>query len=164
MAQPIRHIRKLQVSEESKRERDITEIIAALSENKEAVMEGIELLHRLHERGMLTLCNGLLAEGDKVLSIVVKELNKPQNAKVLSNMAELVLLLGSLDVERLKPIIQGAQAGLEAATEAAVAETSEKTGLFDLLKALKDPDISRAISMMLNFLKGMGRAMPESSD
>lgn len=159
MAKPTKEVKRFPISAEAKREQDLTEIEQALTEHKTAVLETIELLQRLHDRGILPLLNNLLAEGDQVLAIVMKELNKPQNSRVLENLVQLALMLGALDLDRMKPLVKGVNAGIE---EAAV-QTEEQTSLFRLWKSLRDPEIQRAMTVLTGFLKGMGSELAEDS-
>ena len=155
MARPINRIKRLPESEDVRKQRDLEDIGQALSRHKTAVLEAIELVQGLHDRGILPLLNSLVAEGDKVLAIAVKELNRPQNARILENFVQLALLVGSLDLERLKPMLDSVNAGLQ---EAATGRASEnRESLMSLFKTLRDPDVQRALSVLISFLKGMGR-------
>lgn len=155
MAEPIKRIERKPLSVEAEKKRDLEEIQHALTEHKTAILETIELLQGLHDRGILPLLNSLLAEGDKVLAIAMKEINKPQNSRVIENAVQLALMAGSLDLERLKPILDGVNAGLKEAAP----QTDEQTSLLNLLKALRDPEVQRAVTILISFLKGMGSEM-----
>lgn len=154
MAEPIKKIERLVVSEEERRRQDFAEIEQAVSEHKEAILEGIELLQGLHDRGVLPMANSLLGQADEVLAVVVRLVSQPQHAKALANLLQLALMVGSLDVKRLEPMVHGLNTGLEVAAS----KVDEKTKLMDLFKALNDPEINRAITMTLGLLKGMGSA------
>lgn len=36
-------------------------------------------------------------------------------------------------------------------------DTDEKTSYFDLVRSLKDPEINKAVTILMQFLKGMGQ-------
>lgn len=155
MAKPISTIERLAVSDETKREQDLKEIEASLANHKEAVLETIDLLGHLHDRGILSLLNGLFSQGDEVFRILVQELNKPNNSRVLENLLGLAGVLGSIDIDRLKMLAEKANNGLKEATETDAAQ--QPSNVFELLKVLKDPEINRSIGMMVQFFKGMGK-------
>lgn len=155
MAKPISAIERLVVSDETKREQDLKEIEASLANHKEAVLEAIDLLGNLHDRGILSLLNGLFSQGDEVLRIMVQEVNQPNNSRVLGNLLGLTGILGSIDIDRLKILTEKANNGLKEATETDAVE--EPGNVFELLKVLKDPEVNRSIGMLVQFLKGMGK-------
>lgn len=155
MAKPISAIERLVVSDETKREQDLKEIEASLANHKEAVLEAIDLLGNLQDRGILSLLNGLFSQGDEVLRIMVQEVNQPNNSRVLGNLLGLTGILGSIDIDRLKILTEKANNGLKEATETDAVE--EPGNVFELLKVLKDPEVNRSIGMLVQFLKGMGK-------
>ncbi|HET7627341.1 MAG TPA: DUF1641 domain-containing protein [Bacillales bacterium] len=156
MSKPISTIKKIEIDEAAKRQRDVEEIEQAMVDNKEAVIETFELLGHLHDCGLLEFANGLFSQGDAVLRNVVQELNRPNHARMLQNLVGIASVLGKIDIDQVKALSEQANNGLK---EAAATEAGDgPSNIFQLMKALKDPEISRSIGMMLNFLKGMGKA------
>lgn len=155
MSKPISTIDRIRVNDETKKERNLDEIESALAKNKVAVLETIDLLGNLQERGILELLNGLFSQGDEVFRIAVQEMNKPNNARVVENLVGLASVLGSIDIGQLKGFTEKANNGLREATEGDSGDGP--INLFQLLGALKDPEINRSIAMLLKFLKGMGK-------
>lgn len=156
MAEQITNIKRLVTSEETRRQDDLNEVEAAIADNKESVLAAIELSRNLHDKGLLNILNGMLSQGEDVLDTAIKEINKPQNADVIANGIGLTLMLGTLDVDRLKILMKKVNQGVRVAT----ADRAEEDGpgnVFQLMKLLKDPEINRSIGMLVNFLKGMGR-------
>lgn len=155
MASPTSNIKYLVVDEETKRQQNLSEVETAIADNKEAVLATITLVRHLQDTGILAILNGLLAEGEDVLRIVVQEINKPHNSNVLENGLDLAMVLGTLDVDGLKILTEKLNQGIKEAT----AEDADDgpTGVFQLMKSLKDPEISRSIGMMMRLLKGMGK-------
>lgn len=156
MAKPISTIEPIVIDEETRKQLDLNEIESSLTERKAAVLETIELIGHLHDRGILKLLNGLFAEGEEVLGIAVNEFNKPQHSQIVENLVGLAGVLGKIDVYRLKDFAEKATNGLQEATEED--PNDGPNNIFQLLKVLKDPEINRGLTMMLNFLKGMGKA------
>jgi uncharacterized protein YjgD (DUF1641 family) len=64
-----------------------------------------------------------------------------------------------LNIAKMGTLLEGAAQGLEEAT----AHPSDKPlGLFGLMRALSDPDVSAALQALLGALKGLGRALRNS--
>lgn len=158
MAKPIKDIKRLAVSPEEQAAQDLAEVQQAIAKHKDAVLEAVRLLQGLQDRGILPLLNNLLAAGDEVLAILAKEASKPQNSQVIENIVQLALIVGSLDLERLKPLADGMNAGLQAA---ATAQTAEEANLRGLWKTFRDPEVQRALAVLLNLLKGMGQSFAD---
>ncbi|HEU5140617.1 MAG TPA: DUF1641 domain-containing protein [Bacillales bacterium] len=155
MSKPISTIDRIVVDEETQKQQDLEEIETALAENKDAVLETIELLGNLHDRGVLETLNGFFSQGEEVLRIIVQEINKPGHSKVLENLVGLAGVLGTIDMEQVKTFTEKANNGLQEAVES---DPNDGPGsLFQLMKGLKDPEINRSIGMLLKFLKGMGK-------
>ena len=85
---------------------------------------------------------------------VVQEINKPQYAGALHNLGQMLFLLGDLDVDRMETFTGKLNRGL---VEMSATREEEQTSYLGLLRALKDPEVNRTLTMLLNFLKGMGK-------
>lgn len=154
MARAIQQIERAVVAPEVKESQDKERLLSTLLERQEAIEKSIHFLQRMDDKGLLDLMTALVGQGDKVMDVVARELNKPTNSTMLVHFVKLAEIVGELNVEKAQPLIQRVNRGLEKAEEAA--ESGETTSVFDLLKALKDPDINRAITSLIGFLKGAG--------
>ena len=155
MAKAIKKIKRIEISEEEKRANDLKEIEDALIDNKDALLETLSVVGGMKERGILTLMNGLFGEGDRVLKVIVDLLNVPENTTALKNLMLLFGAAGKINVQDLEPLLLKINAGIENVAENS--EGMEKTGYLDLLRALKDPEINRSLTILITFLKGMGK-------
>ncbi|MCA0172820.1 DUF1641 domain-containing protein [Bacillus sp. RAR_GA_16] len=155
MAKAIKQIKRIEISEEEKRANDLKEIEDALIEHKDALLETLSVVGGMKERGILTLMNGLFGEGDRVLKVIVDLLNVPENTTALKNLMLLFGAAGKINVQDLEPLLLKVNAGIENVAENS--EGMEKTGYLDLLRALKDPEINRSLTILITFLKGMGK-------
>lgn len=156
MARPITNIKRMKISDQTVHDQNILEIIEALSEHKVAVLKGIQLLAVFQENGTLDMLHALLKQSDVALANLVHELNKPKYTATLENLNKLFLLLGELNVEDLHHFIQGMNKGLENVRDLT---HLKKTSYMDVLKAMKDPDINKSVTLLLQFLRGMGRTL-----
>lgn len=155
MANPITNIKQMEIPEEVARDQSVLEVTKAVSENKEAIMKGIDFLSTLNDNGMLDMTHALVKQKETALDNVMRELNKPQYSATLENLSKMFLFLGELNVEELKHFTGKLNTGLE---ESRAVDQSEKTSYVDIIKALKDPEINRSVTMLLQFLRGMGKA------
>ncbi|MCA1040343.1 DUF1641 domain-containing protein [Bacillus infantis] len=159
MAKAITHIQRKTLTEEEKRKKDLMEVEDALIDNKEAILESLKVMRNMHDRGVLTLLSGLFGQGDKVLDILVRAADKPETSNTLKNLLLMGGTLGMINVKQLEPFLLKIDSGIARVAEAG--DTQEKTGFFDLAKSLKDPEINRAVTLLLTFLKGMGQETKE---
>ncbi|MDQ0217772.1 DUF1641 domain-containing protein [Peribacillus cavernae] len=155
MAKAIKQIQRIEITEEDKREKDLREVENALLENKDAILESLQVMKHMHDRGVLSLLSSLFGQGDKVLNILIKTADTPETANMLKNLLLMAGTLGTLNVKQLEPFILKVNSGIARVAE--TKETDEKIGYFDLARSLKDPELNRSLSLLLNFLKGMGQ-------
>lgn len=154
MAEAIRKIKRMDVPEEKIREDNVEDVVRKVSDNKDAILNGIDILATLHEQGMLDLLHALIKRKDDALENILTELNKPQYAESLKNIGQLVFLLGDIKLDEIQYFTDKINQGM---AEASAVETDEITSYMALFKALKEPEINRSVTMLLHFLRGMGK-------
>lgn len=154
MAKAIKQIQRNEISEEEKRKQDLREIEDSLLKNKQALLDTLDLVQHMHDRGIISLLSGLFAEGDKVLQILIKKMDSKETANTLKNLLLMVGVLGTINVKQLEPILLKLNAGIARVAEDK--DHDEQIGYFDIVKSLKDPEINRSIAFFFDFLKGMG--------
>ncbi|MCM3730242.1 DUF1641 domain-containing protein [Fictibacillus nanhaiensis] len=155
MAKAIKKVYRLTVPEEEQRKNDLSEVEDALIKNKKAILQTLEIMNHMQEKGILSLLNGLFGQGDKVLDVAVKAMDKPENTNTMKNLLLLLGTLGMINVRQLEPFLLKIDAGIARVAE--YKDTDEKTGYLDLVKSIKDPEVNRAITTLMQFLKGMGQ-------
>lgn len=155
MAEPIKNIQFKPVDPEVQRKKDLVEIEDALIANKDSIMEVLEVLGYLKDRGVLDIVKGLFGQGDKVLDIAVNLANMPENKNSLKNLLLLMGTVGMINVTQLEPLLLKLNAGIARVAEIEDKE-AERTGYLGIARALRDPQINRSITLLLEFLKGMG--------
>ncbi|HLR74551.1 MAG TPA: DUF1641 domain-containing protein [Virgibacillus sp.] len=156
MAKPITNIERMKVSSRTIEKENISQITEAISENKEAVLKGIQLLATVHESGILDMLHAVIKQRDVALANLVNELNKPKYTATLENLNKLFLFLGELNMDELHHLVQKVNEGL---VDVRQLTSDKKTSYIDLLKAMRDPDINKSVTMLLQFLRGMGSAI-----
>jgi uncharacterized protein YjgD (DUF1641 family) len=155
MAKAIKKVQRLNLSEEQQRTKDLREVEDALISNKKAILETMDIMNHMQDKGVLALLNGLFGQGDKVLDIAVKAMDKPENTNTMKNLLLLLGTLGLINVKQLEPFLLKVNSGIARVAE--YKDTDERTGYFDLVRSLKDPEINKAITILMQFLKGMGQ-------
>ncbi|WP_049660853.1 DUF1641 domain-containing protein [Bacillus sp. FJAT-27231] len=148
MAKAITQVRRMELSEEERRQRDLQEIEAMLIEHKESLQALMNVLDKVYKSGGLDLAVGLFDQGDRVLDVLVKAVDNPGAAKTLKNGLLLVGTLGQLDVEKLGPVIERMNSGLDQ-----VAQWSE--GERSLAQILGKTNWKETLLFLLSFLKGV---------
>jgi uncharacterized protein YjgD (DUF1641 family) len=155
LAKAIKTIIRTEKTEEDKRKEDLLEVENALIDNKEAIIDTLEILQHMQDRGVLSLLKGLFGQGDKVMDILVKTVDKKETTNTLKNLLLMTGVLGMINVKQLEPFLLKIDAGIARVAENK--EPAEKTSYFDLARSLKDPEVNRAVTMLISFLKGMGQ-------
>lgn len=162
MAEPISKINRKEISEEEKRKKDLEEIEHALVENKEAILQSMTLMKNMHDRGVIEMASALFGQGDKVMHTLMETLDKPESTNAIKNGLLLMGTIGLINVKQLEPLLIRLDSGIAKVAEAE--DTEDKTSIFDLLKALRDPEINRSITLLMSFLKGMGENTSKLSE
>jgi uncharacterized protein YjgD (DUF1641 family) len=159
MAEPIKIVRKNFVSEETKKDQALGNLTNELADKDEALLKIIQLVGDLNESGILEAATSLFAAKDKVAGILLGQVSRKPITNLINNLMEASSLLTELNPESTNKVVGSLKTGLEKAQEDV--QTNKKVGVFELMKALNDPDINRALRFGMGFLKGMGQGLKE---
>lgn len=154
MAERITQIKRMEKSDEQVKADNLNEVLDAIYENKDSIMKAIRLVKVLDEAKLLDALSGGIKGRQVIINKFAVELNKDIYTGLLSNMASLVFLLGDLNVKDLSEMLNRLNKGMHVANQAS---SHSKTNVRSLLGVLKDDDMNRSITYMLNLLKGMSR-------
>ncbi|MFT9849742.1 helical membrane plugin domain-containing protein [Aneurinibacillus sp. REN35] len=157
MAKPTTVVNRNEPTEAEKQAQSLGELIGFVAKNGEALQETLRIIQLLHESGALEVIGGLIESREKVMEIGVSQLSKPTMTRGVNNVMGAVGMLGELEPDTVKKVFEGIVNGMQHSAEEVRA--GKKTGMMDLMKAYKDPDINRAMTVMLGFLKGMGQKL-----
>ncbi|HDB4401144.1 hypothetical protein AXE95_07520 [Staphylococcus aureus] len=147
-------IRRLEKSEEQIKLESLNEVTEAIAANKDSILKAIKLIKTLDDAKLLDALNGAIRGRQVIINKFAVELNKDIYTGLLSNMASMVFLLGELNVADLSDFLNKVNKGLHVANQAS---PNAKTTIRSLLGVLKDDDMNRSLTYMLNMLKGMSR-------
>lgn len=152
MAERITEIKRLKKSYEQIKQESLNDVIDAIVENKDSILKAIRLIGILDEAKILDALNGGLKARQVIINKFAIELNKDIYSGVLTNMAQLVFLLGELDVKDLSELLSRLNRGIHAAN---LTKPGDKTTIKSLVGFLRDDDLNRSMTYMLNLLRGM---------
>ena len=130
MAERITEIKRLKKSYEQIKQESLNDVIDAIVENKDSILKARQV----------------------IINKFAVELNKDIYSGVLTNMAQLVFLLGELDVKDLSELLSRLNRGIHAAN---LTKPGDKTTIKNLVGFLRDDDLNRSMTYMLNLLRGM---------
>ncbi|MEJ8545161.1 DUF1641 domain-containing protein [Brevibacillus borstelensis] len=159
MAKPTTKIVQPVLTEEEKRSKALEQVLSDTALNADGIRETIKLLQELHQSGILGAVVSLVEAKEEVAKIAVGQLVRPQVTNAINNAMAVAETLTEIEPEMTKKLAGSLAKGLKKAEEGLRQE--EKVGIFDLIKALQDPDINRAVAFGMNLLKGMGQGLKD---
>ncbi|KUO96308.1 DUF1641 domain-containing protein [Ferroacidibacillus organovorans] len=158
MAQSIRTRVAIEDEASSVARQTAQEMMDLLVSQRDTLKHAIALLQVLNEREVLQMLTALFEQLDPVMTVIVNQVAKPEYTGGIKNVFALAGGIGQFDSESLSTLLRGMARGVKEATEASEPSRTGM-GVFDLLKALKDPEISSGLRILLQFLKGFGAGM-----
>jgi uncharacterized protein YjgD (DUF1641 family) len=161
MAKPIREIERTTPTPEQVQTQALTDLIQAISTNRDAIMDTMEILGHLHSMGALTAIKGLLDQRHEVGAIAVQQFNQPKMHHMMKNAMTAVQALSSIDPGSLARMVNGLSHGLEASKD--VHANGDSPSLWDLAKYMRDPAVRTSMATMLGLLHGMGESLKNDS-
>lgn len=159
MAKPIKVIQKTELTEDQKKMQTLENLLSGVADSEDSLLETLNLLQELHESGILDAVESLLKSKEKAAQIAVGQLTRQPVTNIINNAMALGGILTELDPETTSRLAKSLTSGLKKAEQGL--KDDSKIGLFDLMTAIKDPDINRAVGFGFNLLKGMGEGLKE---
>ncbi|MDW5470911.1 helical membrane plugin domain-containing protein [Staphylococcus equorum] len=154
MAERITNIKRMQKTEAEIKEENLAEVTDAIVANKDSILKAINIISTLDDAKLLDAMSGAIKSRGVIANKFSVELNKEQSSGLISNMASLVFLLGDLDVNDLSEMLNKVNKGLHVANQA---NPNQKTSITGLMGMLKDDEMNRSLTYMMNMLRGMSR-------
>jgi len=128
-------------------------------EHAEALLAASEVLHGLHERGVLDTLKGALSASDTLVNTVVEAAKTPEAIRTVRNLLLLSKVLGEIEPELLDVVVRAIPEGLAQIS----AKRSETPGLFSLLQKFRSQDSRRAMGAAGELLESVGRNLKPSA-
>ncbi|MCM3587577.1 DUF1641 domain-containing protein [Mesobacillus maritimus] len=156
MAKAIRQINKSTPNPVEEQMQAVTELMNAVTANKDALITTIDIIKGLNEMGVLDAAKAMLEQRTDIGAIAIQQLNQPNMHNTIKNGMNALKFIGSINPEQLQSILNGVTQGFERSAE--VVKNGENQSLWKLGTSLRDPDVKASLSTMMEFLHGMGEA------
>lgn len=154
MAERITKINRLEKSKEQLKLESLNEVTDAIVENKDSILKAIRIIKNLDDAKLLDVINGGIKGRQVIINKFATELNKDMYTGLITNLAPMVFMLGNLEVKELSQFLNKLNSGLHVANQAS---PNAKTTIRSLMSVLKDDDMNRSLTYMINLLKGMSK-------
>lgn len=162
MAAPITSIKRTERSELEIQQDKLAELQKKIAEQEESLQKIMEITGELHKIGALDALQAMLHSKEKITGIALDQVSREPVTNMLNNLMAGAGILTALDPATVQQLSKSVQKGLSEAEQAN--EEGQKTGVLQLMKAINDPDINRALTFGMNFLKGMGRGLEKPAE
>ncbi|MBC1474570.1 DUF1641 domain-containing protein [Listeria grandensis] len=157
MAEPISKIRRVEKTDDQIKQDKMTAIKDQIATDDAAFMEVLELVKALHDSGALDMLNSALKAKEDIATTFLNEARKEPATNAINNLMMTSKLLTETKPEQTEKMLEGLANAQAKANESLKEDTT--LGLFGLAKAMKDPDVNRALRYGLAFLKGVGQEL-----
>ncbi|PIC68677.1 hypothetical protein CSV71_00565 [Sporosarcina sp. P21c] len=162
MAAPITSIKRTERSELEIQQDKLAELQKKIAEQEESLQKIMEITGELHKIGALDALQAMLHSKEKITGIALGQVSREPVTNLLNNLMAGAGILTALDPATIQQLSKSVQKGLSEAEQAN--EEGQKTGVLQLMKAINDPDINRALTFGMNFLKGMGKGLEKPAE
>ncbi|QQE79024.1 DUF1641 domain-containing protein [Alicyclobacillus sp. SO9] len=157
MASPSTSIHREQPNEAELLSQSLQELTVTLTQHSSAIVSLLKLVAELEESGVLQTLTALLKAKNEVLAVALEQITKPGTVNAIENLLSVVQAVQKVDGKQVQSVLQALTQGLEVG-HAHLKEKPE-VGVFDLVRALRDPAVSRSMSLVLGGLKGFGEGL-----
>ncbi|MBC6308784.1 DUF1641 domain-containing protein [Listeria sp. FSL L7-1582] len=157
MAEPISKIRRVEKTDDQIKQDKMTAIKDQIATDDAAFMEVLELVKALHDSGALDMLNSALKAKEDIATTFLNEARKEPATNAINNLMMTSKLLTDTKPEQTEKMLAGLANAQAKANESLKEDTT--LGLFGLARAMKDPDVNRALRYGLAFLKGVGQEL-----
>jgi uncharacterized protein YjgD (DUF1641 family) len=155
MAKPISLVKKKILTEAELKAQKVEQLTDKVTDNEEALDQTLRILAELHESGILEGVESFLKAKGKITEVLLGQATRKEATNMINNVMGAAGMLTAIDPEQTAGLLSGVAQGLEEAKKGA----GQKISPFGLLKALRDPDVNRALGFGLSFLKGLGKSL-----
>ena len=157
MARPITQLKKKELTPEEIRQQKLQELEALLAEQDQALNKLLEITGDLNDAGILDAVLAMVKAKEGIAEVVIHQATREPVTNLINNMMSAAGALTAIDPATTEKLASSVASGLKEAE--ADQKNDQKIGLFQMMKALRDPDINRSIKFGLSFLKGMGKGL-----
>ncbi|MBT2572199.1 DUF1641 domain-containing protein [Planococcus sp. ISL-110] len=157
MASPITQIKRKEWTAEEIRQQKLYELETLIAEQNEALNKLLAITGDLDDAGVLDAVLAMVKAKEGIAEVVMGQATREPVTNLINNMLSAAGALTAIDPESTGKLASSVVNGLKEAE--AQNQNGKKLGVFQMVKAFRDPDINRTIKFGLNFLKGMGKGL-----
>jgi len=159
MAAPITNIHRTEKSAEQIQEERLESLQTSIAEHEEALQRMLDITGELESIGAIQALQAMLDAKVEVSKIAVEQANREPIKNLINHAINASASMASIDPSVTERLSNSVKVGIESAELEMIQDN--KVGLFDLMKAINDPDVNRAMRFGLSFLRGMGKELGE---
>ncbi|MFC5603443.1 DUF1641 domain-containing protein [Sporosarcina koreensis] len=157
MAAPITSIKRKELTLEEQQQQKMSELQSLISEQQQSLNKILEITGELDRAGLLDAVNAMVKAKDEIAGIAVAQASREPMTNLINNLLNATGLLTSLNPEVTSNLKDSVTKGIEEAE--LYKGNGDKVSVLQVMTALNDPDINRAVKYGLDFLKGMGKGL-----
>ncbi|WP_157068501.1 DUF1641 domain-containing protein [Alicyclobacillus sendaiensis] len=157
MARPITNIKRIEFTKPEQNRIALHELEDSVADHKKALQSLLVLIQDLENSGVLEILHAALNSKEKIASIALEQILKPSVLNGVKNAMTAVGLVMKMDPDQVGALVDAVVVGLQRGQENL--ESNKKVGVFELVKALRDPGVNRALAFVLGLLQGLGEKL-----
>lgn len=129
-------------------------------EHAEALLDWLEVLQGLHDRGVFEFVRGALGAGGELTQIAADAAKSPESVRAIRNILILGKTLAAFDPAMLESL---AKALPQAAAQATAQKETPPPSLWSLLKQFGNKDVRRGIAAVNRLLEAWGKSLSQGN-
>ncbi len=157
LAAPITSIKRTEFTPEEQQRLKMQELQSLITEQQESLNKIIEITAELDNAGVLDALSAMVKAKDQLAGIAVTQASREPMTNLINNVMNATGLLTTLDSEVTANLKDSVSKGIEEAE--LYKGNGDKVSVLQVMTALNDPHINRAVKYGLDFLKGMGKGL-----
>ncbi|QQE80655.1 DUF1641 domain-containing protein [Alicyclobacillus sp. SO9] len=156
MAKPVSTIRDVEGQNDGKKDHQLRELENLLSSHTEDVEQLFRVVHLLQEKGLLDVAAAALEQGQDLLEILVRQANGPGSLGGIKSLIAVVQGMTKLDASVVSAVFTGLG---KASQVIAGGEAEEISGLWDIVRVMRDSDVTTGLTAIFAILKAVGQQL-----
>lgn len=129
-------------------------------EHAEALLDWLEVLQALHDRGVFEFARGALGASDQLTQMATEAAKSPESVRAIRNFMILGKTLAAFDPAILESL---AKALPQAAAQAKAQNAAPAPSLWSLLKQFGNKDVRRGIAGVNRLLAAWGKSLSQGN-
>jgi uncharacterized protein YjgD (DUF1641 family) len=157
MAKAITNIEKQVPNSAEEQTQAMEQLLQQAAGHHKPLIKFLNILDEIDKLGILDAAEGMLKNSKQIAVVGLDQLNKPGAHRILKNGMGAVGFLSRIDPNKLQRLLNGVASGVEN-TDADEA-TRKPKGLWGVFQSARQPEVMSSLSLMMDFLRGMGSGL-----